>query len=184
MNPILRTPSRFLAVAAAALAMAFGAAYAAGGDMPGGPGAAQHAHGGGFMMMKQLDALHAQLKLTPDQEKQWQSALDTMKRNHEAEHANHEEMHKQFEALRQPSILDLNALDAAHRQFERQNAQLRDATMAAWLNVYNNLNDQQKTVVSDMLKQHFAKMAERHEKMREHWQKSRGAGADAMPESH
>jgi hypothetical protein len=135
------------------------------------------------MMMKQFEALHDQLKLTPDQEKRWQSALDTTKRNHDAQRANHEEMHKRFEALRQQPILDLDALNAAHKRFEQQNEQLHDATASAWLGVYDSLNDQQKTVASDMLKQRFAQMEKRRESRRERWQHEHGA-SEAMPDSH
>jgi len=74
-------------------------------------------------------------------------------------------------------ILDLNAMHAAHQQIEQKDAQLREQTATAWLNFYNGLNDQQKTTVSTALKQHFAKMAQRHEKMRERWEKHPGDAA-------
>src|SRR5579864_4491282 len=75
--------SRFLALAVTALAIGAGAAYAA-----------QPAEHGGWHghFMKELTQLHDQLKLNADQEKQWQAALDTMKQNHEAMRANHEQM--------------------------------------------------------------------------------------------
>lgn len=182
MKPISRFLSRpstrMLAATAAVLAVTFGA-YAAD-TPPGGPGEWHHhvAHGG-FMTAHALDALHSELKLSPSQEQQWQSALDTMKRDREAEHANREQAHKQIEALRQQPILDLNALHAATQQTERQNAQLRDETMTAWLNVYNGLTDSQKKLVSDQLKQHFAKMDAWRERMHEHG--PRGNGPDQAP---
>lgn len=182
--------SRVLAVAATALSIATGAAYAA---QPAAQASAQPAqaaqpaghgdwHGrehGGFM--KQLKQLHDQLNLNADQEKQWQAALDTMKQNHQAMRANHEQIKSQFKAAQQQPILDLNAMAAAHQQVEQKDAQLRQQTTDAWLKFYNGLNDQQKTTVSTALKQRFAKMEagrERmRERMREHWQHQRGAAS-------
>lgn len=182
MNPIFSRSSRYLAVAATALAVTFGAAYAAGEAMtPGGPGGPGGWHGHGQQMMARLDALHAQLKLTPKQEQKWQAALATMKQDREAEHANHEKMHRQFAATQQQPILDLDALHAAHRQISQQNEQLREQTATTWLAFYDSLNDQQKTTVSTELKQHFSMMAARHGKMHRFWEKEHGAAADGKP---
>lgn len=184
MNPILRGSSRYLATAAAALAVMFGTAYAAGGNVsPAGPdGAAMQGgpggwHGHGPFMMERLNALHARLALTPEQEQKWQTALATMKRNHEAERANHEKMREQFKAAQQQPILDLDALHATHQQIRQQSDALHEQTATAWLAFYDSLNDQQKTTVSTELKQHFAKMESRHEKMRESWRQHHGAGS-------
>ena len=65
--------------------------------------------------------------------------------------------------------------------WEAQNAQLREQTSAAWLTFYNGLNDQQKTMVSTALKQQFAKMEQRHEKMKERWEQHRAAKAASAP---
>ncbi|MBW0446782.1 periplasmic heavy metal sensor [bacterium M00.F.Ca.ET.228.01.1.1] len=169
-----RKISRALAVAATALAIGAGAAYAAqpAHEGPGGPGGPGGWHG---HFMKELTQLHDQLKLNADQEKQWQAALDTMKQGHEAMRANHEQMKNQFKAAQQQPILDLNAMAAAHQQIEQKDAQLRQQTTDAWLKFYDGLNDQQKTTVSTALKQRFAKMESRHEKMRERWQQHHGA---------
>ncbi|MGH8778977.1 periplasmic heavy metal sensor [Paraburkholderia sp.] len=175
-NTISAKTSRFLAVAAASLALVTGLAYAAApaGGPDGGPG--WHGrHDGHFM--KQLTELHDKLNLNADEEKQWQAALDTMKQDRTAARANHEQMKQQFQALQQQPILDLNALHSAHQRIEQQDAQLREQTTTAWLNFYNGLNDQQKTIVSTALKQHFAKMAARHEKMSERWQHHDGAAS-------
>ena len=67
------------------------------------------------------------------------------------------------------------------QQAEAQNAQLREQTSAAWLTFYNGLNDQQKTMVSTALKQQFAKMEQRHEKMKERWEQHRAAKAASAP---
>jgi len=166
--------SRVLAVAASALAIGAGAAYAAQPAMHGGAGGSGGWHG---QFMKQLTQLHDELKLNADQEKQWQAALDTMKQSHEAMRANHEQMKSQFKAAQQQPILDLNAMAAAHQQIEQKDAQLRQQTTDAWLKFYNGLNDQQKTTVSTALKQRFAKMESRHEKMRERWQHHQGAAS-------
>ncbi|MFL9898865.1 periplasmic heavy metal sensor [Paraburkholderia fungorum] len=163
--------SRVLAVAATALAIGAGAAYAAQPAAHGGPGG-WHGH-----FMKELTQLHDQLKLNADQEKQWQAALDTMKQNHEAMRANHKQIKDRFKAAQQQPILDLNAMAAAHQQVEQKDAQLRQQTSDAWLKFYNGLNDQQKTTVSTALKQRFAKMEMRHEKMRDRWEHRKGAAS-------
>ncbi len=87
--------------------------------------------------------------------------------------ATHKQMHDQLKALQQQPILDLNALHDMHQKAEEQSHQLREQTSAAWLNFYNGLNDKQKTIVSTALKQRWAKMEARHEKMREHWEHHR-----------
>jgi Spy/CpxP family protein refolding chaperone len=174
-----RTSVRVLAAAAAALTLSLGAAYAAGVEGPGGSGAPWQHHDGN-MIGKQLEQLHAKLKLTPAQEQLWQAAIDTMKRDRTAERANHEKMHEQFKAMQQQPILDLNALNAAHEQQMQENARLHEETAKAWLAVYNALDDQQKTMVSDLLKQHFARMGAIHERMHERWQQRQAAsGASA-----
>ena len=97
--------SRILAITAAALAMTIGAANAAtpaapDAPPPGGPGMAMGGHGGHRMemrMQQQLNELHGQLKLNADQEKLWQTALDTMKQNHAAMRESHKQMRQQFE---------------------------------------------------------------------------------------
>ncbi len=169
--------SRFLAVAAAALALTIGAADAQT-PPPGGPGGPEGWHHG-HNMMKGMQELHNKLNLNADQEKLWQSALDTMKKNHEAMRANHMQLKKQFDAMKNQPILDMNALHAARQQVEQQDAQLREQTANAWLVFYNGLNDQQKTTVSSALKARMAKMEARHDKMREQWQQHGGHGAPA-----
>ena len=179
-NTMSAKTSRLFAVAAASLALVTGLAYAAApaSGPDGGPGGWHGGHGGHFM--KQIKALHDQLKLNTDQERQWQTALDTMKRGRTAARANREQMKQQFQTMQQQPILDLNALHSEHQRIEQQDAQLREQTATAWLNFYNGLNDQQKTIVSTALKQHFAKMAARHEKMRERWeQRHDGAASSA-----
>lgn len=177
--------TRILAITAAALAMTIGAANAATpapDAPPGGPGMAMAGPGGPghdghrmeMRMKKQLNELHGQLKLNADQEKLWQTALDTMKQNHAAMRESHKQMRQQFEAAQQQPILDLNAMHAAHQKIDAQNAQLKEQTATAWLNFYNSLNDQQKTTVSTALKKHFARMHERHER----WGKHGAPGAD------
>ncbi|AXF21397.1 hypothetical protein CUJ89_13505 [Burkholderia pyrrocinia] len=175
--------SRVAIAAATVLALAFGTAHAAQpNDMPppGGPGMHQmHGHDGGpfGVVMK----LHDQLKLNASQEQQWQTAINTMKQNHDAMRKSHEQMREQFKAQQNQPILDLSAMHTARQQAEQQNAQLREQTSAAWLTFYNGLNDQQKTTVSTALKQQFAKMEQRHEKMKERWQQHRAAKAASAP---
>ncbi|HTI16849.1 MAG TPA: periplasmic heavy metal sensor [Trinickia sp.] len=181
---MFRTSSRFLVVAAAALAATFGTVYAAGESAPASaPGWHGAHHGHGPFGMRRLEALHAQLHLTPQQETKWQDAIAAMKQNREAMHANHEKMRQEFSAARQQSILDLDALHAAHQQFQEQESQLHEKTATTWLAFYDSLNDQQKTTVSTAIKQQFAKMEARREKMREHWEHHHhsGAASDAAP---
>ncbi|WP_322014431.1 periplasmic heavy metal sensor [Paraburkholderia sp. J12] len=170
--------SRILAIAAASLALTMGAAHAQT-PPPGGPGGpGMHAmHHGDFMMG--FKKLHDKLNLNADQEKQWQAALDTMKQNHEQMRKIHEQLKQQFEAQKNQPILDMNALHAARQQAEQQGAQLREQNAQAWLAFYNGLNDQQKTTVSTALKEHFAKMEQRREKMRQHWEHHGAASAPA-----
>jgi Spy/CpxP family protein refolding chaperone len=176
---------RILTAAATALALTFGSAYAATNDAPGAPpasGAAVMGAPGGpgghrmeMRMQKQLEQLHGQLKLDAQQDKLWQTAIDTMKHNRDTMRDSHRQMHQQFESMANQPILDLNAIHAAHQKLEQQQAQLREETATAWLNFYNSLNDQQKTTVSTALKKHFAKMREHEHNMHERWGKHRGA---------
>ncbi|WP_277187253.1 periplasmic heavy metal sensor [Caballeronia sp. BR00000012568055] len=181
---------KILTAAAAAIALTFGAAHAAtsdappppppGGAMMGGPGGpgGPGGHRMEMRMKKQLDELHGQLKLNADQEKLWQTALDTMKQGHEQMRDAHKQMHDQFKSMENQPILDLNAMHAAHQKIEQQQSQIREQTAQAWLNFYNALNDQQKTTVSTALKKHFAMMREHEHKMHERWSKQHGgAGA-------
>ncbi|WP_296658018.1 periplasmic heavy metal sensor [Paraburkholderia sp.] len=164
--------TRILAIAAASFALATGAAHA---QMPpqGGPG--MHQMHGDFMMG--VKKLHDKLNLNADQEKQWQAALDTMKQGREQARKSHEEMKQQLDSMMKQPILDMNALHAAHQKIEQARAQQHEQTAQAWLTFYNGLNDQQKTTVSTAFKEHFAKMEQRREKMREHWQQHRGAAS-------
>lgn len=180
MNPIFRTPSRFLVVASAALAMTISSAFAADDGMPASTSHAQSEPGGhgGAAFMRRLDALHAQLKLSPEQEQKWQSAVATMKQNHQTMRANHQQLREQLKAARQQSILDLDALHATHQRMEQQNQQLREQTVTTWIAFYDSLNNQQKTIVSTAIKKRLAKMEERHEKMHEQWKKRHSAAPD------
>ena len=167
--------SRFVAVAAASLAIGLGSVglgsvYAAQPDAPGG----WHHHG---HFMQDLNKLHSQLNLSPDQEKQWQAALDTMKQNHEAARAAHKQMHDQMESLKSQPILDLNALHDLREKAGEQRHQAREQTSAAWLAFYNGLNDKQKTIVSTAIKQHWARMEARHDKMHQHWHHDKDAAS-------
>jgi len=173
--------SRVAMAAAAVLSLAFGIAHAAPpADMPppGGPGMHHHhmGEGGPFGV---IEHLHDKLNLSAAQEQQWQTAVNTMKQGREAMRKSHEQMRAQFQAQQKQPILDLNAMNAAREQAEQQHAQLRAQTSAAWLAFYNGLNDQQKTTVSTALKQQFARMEQRHEKMKERWEQHRQAGKAA-----
>ncbi|WP_321783748.1 periplasmic heavy metal sensor [Paraburkholderia sp. J94] len=183
-----KTTSRLLAIAAASLALTVGATAAKAQTPPpppGGPGMMHGPHGGPGMhgdFMMGAKKLHDKLNLNAAQEKQWQTAVDTMKQNGQAMRKNHEQLKQQFDAQKNQPILDLNAMHATHQQIEQQEAQLREQTAQAWLAFYNGLNDQQKTTVSSALKEHFAKMEQRHEKMRQRWeQHHKDKGAASAP---
>jgi protein CpxP len=175
--------SRAAIAAAAVLALSFGAARAAtpsDAAPAGGPAMHHRMHGmhdgGPFGAIRRL---HDKLNLNATQEQQYQTALDTMKQSREAMRKNHEALREQFKAQQNQPILDLNALHAARQQAAQQGAQLREQDSAAWLAFYNGLNDQQKTTVSTALKQQFARMEQRHEKMKERWQQHRSAAKAA-----
>lgn len=179
--------SRVAIAAASVLALAFGgAAYAADSAPPpdaphGGPGMHHH-HGGPLEVFKRL---HAQLKLTPAQEQQYQAAEATTRQNGEAMRKNFEQSRTQFDAAQSQPILDLDAMQAAREQVFQQNAQLHQQTQKAWLAFYDGLTDAQKTQVSTALKADFAKMEARHEKMKAHWahrhaEKAAAASASAQ----
>lgn len=106
-----------------------------------------------------LKQLHDQLNLTPQQEIQWQGALDAMRESHASERMNADVMAQQTEAMLQKPILDLSALHAAHEKVLQQDAQLPEQSAKAWLTFYNGLNEQQKTIVSTALKPGLEKAA-------------------------
>jgi Spy/CpxP family protein refolding chaperone len=172
-----------LAATVAALTLSLGA-YAAGTVGPGpaaGPGAMAPWHHHDGMLQKQLAELHTRLKLNPQQEQLWQTATDTMKRDHDTARADREKIHAQLKSMMQQPILDMNALHTAHMQAQQDNERLHEETATAWLAVYNALDDQQKTMVSDTFKQHFSKMESMREHMREVWHKRHGAASEAAP---
>ncbi len=174
--------SRVAIAAASVLALTFGAAAHAAEPPPppGGPGMMHHGHhgphGGPMAVFKRL---HDQLKLTPQQEQQYQAAEATAKQNHEAMRQNFEQSRAQFDAAQKQPILDLDAMQAARQQMFQQGAQLHEQTEKAWLAFYDGLNDQQKMQVSTALKADFAKMKARHDKMKAHWEHKHAAKAAA-----
>ncbi len=187
-NLISRLSLRWVAVAAAALTLGFGTAYAVEGA-PGADGAGAWHHGWrgqhhdeGVMLMMELGKLHNELKLTltPAEEQLWQNALQTMKQAHEAARAERDAARKQFEALSQQPVLDLNAMHDAHEKLAAQARQRREQVTAAWLKVYDSLSEQQKKVVSDDIKQHFARMMHHREGMMEHGHDGAATGTPAQ----
>ena len=144
-NSISRFAPRWVAVAAAALTLGFGTAYAVeAGSGPDGSGHWHHEwrghhHDEGMMLMMELGKLHNELKLTltPAQERSWQNALDTMRQAREDARADHEAARKQFEALSQQSVIDLNAMHDAHEKLADKERQRREQVTAAWLKVFS-----------------------------------------------
>jgi uncharacterized membrane protein len=105
-----------------------------------------------------MDQLHAELKLNPQQEKAWQDAQATSRQNFETIRTQHEVSRKQFMSEADKPILDLSALQAQHEQLETNDQQLRTGTERAFINFYDTLNDKQKTMVSNDIKQHWKHM--------------------------
>ncbi|MGG1944541.1 periplasmic heavy metal sensor [Trinickia sp. NRRL B-1857] len=182
-NPTSRLSRRWLAVSAAAVVLGLGTAYAAE-NAPGPAGDTGgwhhgwhgHHHDDGMMIMKELGKLHNELKLTltPAQERLWQNALQTMTQARDAARTEHDAARKQFEAMAQQPVIDLDAMHNAHQKLADDQRQRHEQVTAAWLKVYDSLSEQQKKVVSDDIKQHLARMAHRGGWMMEH-------GHDAAP---
>jgi Spy/CpxP family protein refolding chaperone len=173
-----------LAGLATAVALAAGSAYAATAAPDAASGAHAHAWGhfkhgehGGFE--KQLEKLHAELKLNPQQEALWKTAVDTMHANREQMRAQHKANKEQMKAAMQQPILDLAAMHAAREQQAQQARQMHEQTTQAWLNVYSALDDQQKTMVSTALKTRWQKFAQHRAAMRGHWEHHQAASTPA-----
>lgn len=103
--------------------------------------------------------LHDQLNLTPNQEVQWQAALDAMRQSHSSERMNADEMQSRMQTMLAQPILDLSALHAIHEKTAQQDAQLPEQSAKAWLRFYSSLNDQQKTTFSDAMRPQFENIA-------------------------
>ena len=151
--------------AIAATLLSVSTAYAAAGDTPP-PGG--HAHHGGAMMQHNLDKIHSQLNLNASQEQLWQTALSTMKADRQQERALHKQAKQQMESLMQAPVLDMHALQAQHEQTQSQSQQLRSHTQAAWLTVYDALDQTQKATASSALKAQWQRMAKRRAQWEHH----------------
>ncbi len=144
---MFNSASRFFIVAAASMALSIGHAYAQEEDAPASQGQQSP------LNMRQL---HDQLSLNPNQEVQWQAALDALRQSHDTERMSADQMQLQLQSLLQQPVLDLAAIHAAHLKVEQQDAQLREQSATAWITFYSGLTDQQKTIVSTALKPQFA----------------------------
>jgi periplasmic protein CpxP/Spy len=118
-------------------------------------------NGDTILHVQQLDVrqLHDQLNLTPDQEVQWQAALDAMRESHASARMNADQMQARTQALLKQPIIDLSALHAIHEKAEQQDALLPDQSAKAWLTFYSGLTDQQKTTFSDALRPQLENVA-------------------------
>ncbi|WP_320535217.1 periplasmic heavy metal sensor [Robbsia andropogonis] len=119
---------------------------------PGGPGGPAFAH--------MMDRLHASLHLNATQEAAWQNAQTTSRQNFDAVRTQHEIVQKQLREASQQPILDLGALQAQRQQLESNDLELRNGTEKAFVDFYNTLDDQQKKLVSDSIKQSWKRMME------------------------
>ena len=125
-------------------------AYAAPGAPNNATPAAQEQHNDG--MLHNLDKIHAQLKLTTDQEQQWQATQAAMDSAGQQERAIFTQYHQQFQTLMQAPVLDLQALDTIREHVGDQLRQVHGQTQTVWLKWYNSLDLTQKTLVSTTLK--------------------------------
>ncbi|VVE03404.1 hypothetical protein PPN31114_02245 [Pandoraea pneumonica] len=161
----------------------FGVAHAADAAAPAtGPQAAMHHMRGehGPWGLGDIKKLHDQLKLNAQQEQAWQQAVATSKQNRDAMRQNGEQFRQMIAQAKDQKILDLAGMRAAREKVFDQNRQLRSQTEDAWLNVYNGLDDGQKTLVSNSIKARWAKMKAWHDKAMQHRQMHKGApGAPA-----
>lgn len=111
---------------------------------------AQESHNDG--MLHSLDKIQAQLKMTADQQQQWQAVQAAMDAAHQQERTIFEQYQQQFQALMQAPALDLQALDAMREHVGEQLRQVHGQTQAVWLKWYGSLDLAQKTLVSSALK--------------------------------
>ncbi|ALS59842.1 periplasmic heavy metal sensor [Pandoraea norimbergensis] len=161
----------------------FGIAHAADATAPAtGPQAAMHHMRGGHgpWGLGDIKKLHDQLKLNPQQEQAWQQAVATSKQNHDAMRQNGQQLRQSMMQAKDQKILDLAGMRAAREKEFDQNRQLRSQTEDAWLNVYNGLDDAQKTLVSSAIKARWAKMKDWHDKAMQHRQQMH-KGAQGAP---
>ncbi|SAK79919.1 hypothetical protein AWB76_05369 [Caballeronia temeraria] len=106
-----------------------------------------------------MRTLHDQLNLKPDQEVQWQTALQAMQQSHASERMNADQMQARMQTMLQQPILDLSALHAVHDKAAQQDAPLADQSAKAWLKFYSGLTDQQKKTFSDAMRPQFENIA-------------------------
>lgn len=149
---------------------------------PATPAAHQWQHRGHGGMMHDLEKIHAQLKLTADQEQQWQAAVTAMKTAHQQQRAAFEQSRAQMKTLMQAPVLDLRAISAAHEQMGAQARQVHAQVQETWLKFYDTLDTTQKTLVSATLKSKWQAMAMRHAKMAEHWKNQSHDAAASQPQ--
>ncbi|QHE90509.1 periplasmic heavy metal sensor [Pandoraea fibrosis] len=163
----------------------FGVAHAADATAPAtGPHAAMHGMRGdhGPWGLGDIRKLHDQLKLDAQQEQAWQQAVNTSKQNRDAMRKNGEQFRQMIAQAKDQPVLDLAGMRAAREKVFDQNRQLRSQTEDAWLNVYNGLNNDQKTLVSTAIKARWAKMKAWHDKAMQHrGQMHKGAPATPAP---
>ncbi|RKP59183.1 periplasmic heavy metal sensor [Pararobbsia silviterrae] len=153
------------------------------------PGAPSGPHGGGWHhhhghrhhggLEHELMKVQPQLNLNAQQQALWQTAVNTTKANREQARALRKSDMAQFRSQLQAPILDLSALHAERQQQFQKFQQLHEQTEQAWLNVYNGLNDQQKTLVSAVIKADLAELRLRHGGPKQDWQHRQPASGAA-----
>ncbi len=107
-----------------------------------------------------LQLLHAQLNLSPEQEVQWQGALDAMRSSHAEALSNAQQLEVEEQVMLQQPILDFNALHTLHMRIMQQDEQLPEQSASVWLAFYDGLSDSQKMVFSDAFRPGFENIAQ------------------------
>ncbi|WP_374620305.1 periplasmic heavy metal sensor [Pandoraea sp.] len=162
----------------------FGIAHAADANAPAtGPHAAmRHMRGEhGPWGLGDIRKLHDQLKLNAQQEQAWQQAVSTSQQNRDAMRKNGEQFRQMFAQAKDQPVLDLAGMRAAREKVFDENRQLRNQTEDAWLNVYNGLNNDQKTLVSSAIKARWTKMKAWHDKAMQHRGRMHKGAPPAQP---
>ncbi|MBI3148873.1 MAG: periplasmic heavy metal sensor [Betaproteobacteria bacterium] len=117
--------------------------------------------GGGFALPPQAKE---RLQLTPEQNAQWDYAVQQTRAAREAMKQARQEMKQATQAELAKPEPDLAALAALGDSVQARNQQSRHAARTEWLKLYASFSGAQKTTVRDMM----VKRIQRREEFREH----------------
>jgi len=160
MNMRNRISTTLVAVAAAAIVAASGAAL----SQPG-PGSHFGAGGHGHDVGAMIASLKSQLNLNTSQQAMFDAAVAQTKTARDAGRANMEKVHAAMTAELAKTEPDLAALAAAADDAQAANTTLRKQVRGQWLALYATFSPEQKGVVKDALSTRMAKMEAFRQKM-------------------